>query len=191
LLFARHRDFEEAMKYSENAANQDHEGASYAFGIRFRDGEGIVQDFEKNGRLLEQTADLGHIDSEFALAELLREHLDDVSTAVWQCKQQADRDEIDQTVRVEALRWYGILLHRGEGIEHNIDESIEYLQSAATSGHSIAQFELGELFLYLRPNLSIAKIWFQLVMSQGHDEARCRYVMLLRNGDIEENDPEV
>jgi TPR repeat protein len=158
--------------------------------MKFRVGDRSVPDSEKGRRFLEQASELGHVDSQFALAELLREHYRNVSTTVRYSKRVSDREEIDRTIRVQALRSYGILLHHDKGIDDNIDEISRYLLSAARSGDLIVQFELRELLFDDRQDLSDSKECLRPAMVQGHDGGRCRYVMLFQNELIEENDPE-
>jgi TPR repeat protein len=189
-LFDSDRDLSEAIEYLKNAANQNHSKASYLYGLILRDGIGVEQDIDKSRIYLGQAAECHDVNAQFALAELLRETRHDLGTAARYYKGLADRTDVInfRLISVSAMRWYGVLLHHGEGIDQDINQSQLYLTRATAYGDPLAQYELGELFFQHRLDYQRAAFLFTLAAFQGHDEACYRLAMMIRNGDIDYED---
>ena len=69
----------------------------------------------------------------------------------------------------------GLRLLRGDGVERNTYQAIEWMRKAGGRGHGAAQFELGRMYLVgieeMGPDPAEAETWLTLAAAQGNKEA--------------------
>lgn len=129
------KDYFEAARWLEPAAEKGQPEALHNLGILYKRGQGVKQDRAKALVLFQRAAELGHGPSQFKLA-LIRftegdTKLDAAAAAQWMTKAAHNG-------QVEALSFLGLFYGTGTGVEKDIVEAYKWLSIAADLGDSSA-----------------------------------------------------
>lgn len=164
-------DFQEALSIWRPLAEQGDARAQNNLGILFRNGEGLVQDFEQARAWLLRSAAQGHAQAQYSLGMMY-----DSGYGV------AQND-------AEAMRWYqqaaalgnadaqynvGVLYAEGRGVSKNLAEAARWYGQAAQLGHANAQNILARMYLEgegIAQNREEAERLFRLAAAQQHGDA--------------------
>ncbi len=164
-------DFATALSLWRPLAEQGVANAQNNLGILYRNGEGLLQDFDEARRWLQLAAAQGHARAQFSLGMMY-----DFGQGVAQNPQQA-------------LIWYqqaaaagdadaefniGTLHAEGRGVPQNASEAARWYRQAAEQGHANAQAVLGRMYLRgegVAQDREEARRLLQLAAEQGHSDA--------------------
>lgn len=164
-------DFTTALSLWRPLAEQGVANAQNNLGILYRNGEGLLQDFDEARRWLQLAAAQGHARAQFSLGMMY-----DFGQGVAQNPEQA-------------LIWYqqaaaggdadaefniGTLHAEGRGVPQNAGEAARWYRLAAAQGHVNAQAVLGRMYLRgegVPQDRDEARRWLQQAAEQGHGDA--------------------
>ncbi|MEZ5527783.1 MAG: HAD family acid phosphatase [Gammaproteobacteria bacterium] len=163
--------FAEALAIWRPLAQQGDARAQNNLGILYRNGEGVVQDYDLAREWLLRAAAQGWARAQFSLGMM------------YDFGQGLARNE------QEAVRWYELaaaqddadaafnlagLYSEGRGVSRNLEQAALWYGRAAALGHANAQNVLGKIYAegrYLPQNLEEAERLFRLAAQQGHSDA--------------------
>lgn len=136
-LFARSMEAEEAFKWLEKAANQNHPKALYCLGDCYERGIlGCPQDDKEAFKWYLLGAEKGDGDSQYKIGEFYKEgkgcDKDDKKAFYW-IKRAAKKGDM------KPLYQLGIYYYHGQGVDKNFKKASKCLKTAAKKGHPDAQ----------------------------------------------------
>ncbi|MCP5329731.1 MAG: SEL1-like repeat protein [Pseudomonadales bacterium] len=168
--------FAEALAIWRPLAQQGNARAQNNLGILYRNGEGVVQDYDLAREWLLRAAAQGWARAQFSLGMM------------YDFGQGLARNE------QEAMRWYELaaeqddadaafnlagLYQEGRGIPRNLEQSIRWYGRAAALGHANAQNVLGQMYATgegVAQDLAEAQRLFRLAAQQDHSAAHANLV---------------
>ena len=175
------------LKYPEaadlllKAAEQGDACAQQFLGSRFEKGKGVKQDDEKAFMWYRKSALQGYLPAQFDLGYSYEYGLG-----------------VEKNL-TKALKWYRIVAEKDDPNAHfrlflnseNLDESTQWLFSAANLGHSESQYRLAKMYMSgnrVDQNIVQAKSWFLKSAQRGHLNAQFELGMInLRRAELTEN----
>lgn len=166
------KEYEQAVKYYESAAEQGHSGAQYCLGCCYDSGEGVEIDEPEAARWYRKAAKQGHVWAQYNLGCCY-----DAGEGVCQSPQ-------------EAARWYRLAAEQGfadaqfnlgdcyefgKGVPRDYKEAFRWYLKAANQGHLRSQVQLWisyENGWGVTQNSEAAYFWCRKVAEQGNAEAQ-------------------
>jgi TPR repeat protein len=168
---------------SDGSAVTDNEAdRSYRLGLKYMDGDGVVQSDTKATEQFRLAADRGVADAQFMLGLLHqtgRGVAKDSAAAFQWFRRAAEQGH------VEAQFFVGMAFMRGRGVRQDDREAIAWLTRAATANHTGAQYELGVSYATARGvarDDRAAIDWFEKAAALGHPEAQYFAAQSYSNG---------
>lgn len=182
------RDFEEAARWWQRAAEQGDAESAYNLGTLYQDGEGVEADpFESarwmrraRGGSLEAKRELERLESSGALLEADPK----AAFAFYLADAQAGH--------AAAQRLVGLMLRDGHGVESDVTAAFHWLQESAHQGDVEAEGALGSLYDegrgVARDPLK-ALVWFEKAAAKGHAGAQFNLGSMYLHGNGVPADP--
>jgi 5'-nucleotidase (lipoprotein e(P4) family) len=165
-------NFTEALAIWRPLAEQGNARAQNNLGILYRNGEGLVQDYEASRLWLLQAAAKGHARSQFILGTMYdygQGVAQDYATALRWYLQAAASGDVDAQFNI------AVLYSSGRGVASSPAEAARWYALAAEQGDSNAQNILGRMYMSgegVEKNEQEALRLFKLAAAQGHELAR-------------------
>ena len=133
------KDYGEAVRLYQLAANQGHAGARCNLAACYEEGTGVDKDCERAVRLFQLAADQGHADARFYLAFLYEE-----GTGVGKdCERAAQLYQLAAAQgHAHAQNNLGCCYWEGKGVAKGCERAAQLFQLAADQGHAEARFNL-------------------------------------------------
>ena len=137
------KNYEEAVKWYEKAAEQGYSMAQVNLGNIYYDGKGVEQNYEKAVELYKKAAEQGNAIAQYNLA-----------------LKYVRGQGVEQNYE-EAVKWYrqsaeqgymyaqcnlGYMYEVGNGVEQNLEEAVMWYRKAAEQGFAVAQKNLGDMY---------------------------------------------
>lgn len=175
-----------------------HAGAQWLVGLAHANGRGAPRDLAEGMRLLQQSAEQGHTNAQYDLAELLlaQPGAANHARAVRWLSTAAQRHHLPAMYRLGMLYRDGELgtgasaAARSRKSPH-LTSAMEWLTRAAERGHADAQYELGQMHaqgLGTIQDFELALRWYLLAAAQGHAKAQFNLGFLHSYGQGVEQD---
>ncbi len=145
--------------------------AAYEVALRFAEGKGVPQDFEKAARWFERASSVGVVPAQFRLGTLHEKGLvgkKDINLARELYAKAADRGN------AKAMHNLAVLDADGGDRGPNYKSAAHWFRKAAERGVADSQFNLGILFargIGVEQNLAESYKWFALAAAQGDADA--------------------
>ncbi len=117
----------------------------YELGVKYMNGDGVEQSFEKAAELYEKAAALGLAEAQKELAVCYHcgfGVLPSSETAAYWYQKAADQGHIDATCSLASCYQFG------DGVKEDAKKAAELYEKAAVAGHSDAQRLLGDCYLH-------------------------------------------
>lgn len=165
-------DYATALSLWRPLAEQGVANAQNNLGILYRNGEGLLQDFDEARRWLQQAAAQGHARAQFSLGMMYdfgQGVAQNTPQALIWYQQAAAQGDADAQFNI------GTLYSEGRGIAQDASEAARWYQQAAEQGHANAQAVLGRLYLAgegVSQDREEARRWLELAAAQGHTDAQ-------------------
>jgi 5'-nucleotidase (lipoprotein e(P4) family) len=165
-------DFATALAIWRPLAEQGVAKAQNNLGILYRNGEGLIQDFNEARRWLQTAAAQGHARALFSLGMMYdfgQGVAQNTPQALIWYQQAAAQGDADAQFNI------GTLYSEGRGIAQDASEAARWYQQAAEQGHANAQAVLGRLYLAgegVSQDREEARRWLELAAAQGHTDAQ-------------------
>jgi uncharacterized protein len=165
--------------------------AQHELGVKYREGDGVTQDYKKAMQLFRPLAEKGHGDSQFNLGQMYKDGNgvpQDYEEAIKWYRKAADQG------LAEAQYNLGVMYDKGTGVTQDYEVAVKWYRKAAEQGHAWCQCILG--FMYKNGKGVIqdyeeTEKWLRLAADQGVVEAQFMLgiQMFLRGGlsDMEES----
>ncbi len=166
---------EQARKYYELAAKQDHPYALYALGIWAIE----LEHYKQAEFYLERTANQQYALAAYTLAKILDEHDPKHPRKALEWFMVAAKQG-----HIEAAYYVGLYYQNGKGVEQNISEAIKWYEKAAIKNDRDALYHLAMILIRLED-----KEWttiFELLMraaKQNHPNAQYNLAVMYQKGD--------
>ena len=163
-------------------AEQGHANAQHSLGARYRDGQGVPQDYAEAVRWYRLAAEQGHANAQNSLGYR------------YQHGQGVPQDY------AEAVRWYRLAAEQGhanaqaslggryrdgQGVPQDYAEAVRWYRLAAEQGHANAQNSLGYRYQHgqgVDQDYAEAVRWYRLAAEQGHANAQASLGGRYRDG---------
>ncbi|MCV0368706.1 MULTISPECIES: tetratricopeptide repeat protein [Filomicrobium] len=179
-----------ALKLAEAAAAKGEAAAHTLIGRIYSEGHGVRPDNEVAARWYTRGAELGDVNSMFAIAIMLAEGRGvekDLAAAATMFEKAA------QTGHPEANYNLGLLFLNGTGKPENPLRAAKHIAYAAEQGVAAAQYDLSALYQSgtgVEPDAYQAATWISRAAAQGMAAAQYDYaVMLLSGKGINKDEP--
>ena len=180
-------EYDEALKWYRDAADQEHAGAQFCLGRQHED-EG---DYAATVEWYHRAAVQGHVDAQFEIGNLYHEGMPSHEEAAeeW-LRKAAVRGHVEAQFILGVILAFGY----GDGLTVDGDEAVTWLRKAADRGHVEARFTLGQIYSRggerMPDDPVISHMWFTLAESPGpHKRALAAKQMIERDmtsSEIEE-----
>ena len=166
------RNYEEAAKWFQLAAEQGHAKAQFNLGVMHSNGQGVELNHETAAEHYRRAANQKHAGAQHNLGLLyligrgVSQHYKEA--AKWhEC---AANQEI-----VSAQSNLGVMYEQGRGVSQNSETAVKWYRRAAGQGHSVAQYNLGVSYLKglgkLPQSVVYAHMWINLSATSGDEES--------------------
>jgi TPR repeat protein len=165
------KDYAEALKWSQKAANQDDPLGQLTLGIIYSGGFGVLEDLTKAAGLFRKAAEFGLASAQDLFANALwygRGIYPDKTEAVKWWQRAANHGNLNSQVML------GRSLLIGEGTAQNYGEGIRWTRLAAEQGHWYSQGLLGSKYALgdgVPQDYVQAYFWLVLSAAQGNKDA--------------------
>lgn len=178
----RAKDYPEAVRWYQMAAEQGHASAQYNLGHAYEYGKGVPRDYNAAVNWYRKAAEQGHAGAQNNLGyayEYRKGVPKDYNTAIsWYCK-AAEQGE------AAAQNNLGYAYNYGHGVPKDLKTAIMWFRKAAEQGHAPAQNNLGYAYEYghgVSKDGKSAEMWYLKAAEQGHSVAQFNLAMLYEDG---------
>ena len=162
------KNYEEAVKWYEKAAEQGYPMAQVNLGLMYDDGRGVEQNYEKALELYRKAAEQGHITAQNIIGNMYE-----------------NGRGVEQNYE-EAAKWYrkaaeqgnsaaqnnlGLMYYYGKGVEEDDKKALEWYRKAAEQGNTAAQNNIGLMYengYGVEQNYEEAVKWYRKTAEQGN-----------------------
>ena len=191
LEFELQGDYENALKFYKQAAEQGDINAQLNIGHIYRSGRSGEKKPQLAAKYYLQAAEQGAVGAQRRLGDMY-EFGDGVAqnfslAAEWYRK-AADQGDAGAQWRLAQL------YENGKGVDFDIDTALYWYLKADKQNSSAAQWRIGTIYLFgtgLQPNYSLAKEWFEKAIAQcDHPCAHLFLGYMCRDGLINNASPE-
>jgi len=163
------QDYQEAVKWFTQAAEQGNAGAQFALAVMYRLGEGITQDYEEAAKWLAKAAEQG-----IALAQFLLGGSYKNGQGVPQDYEEAAKwyTRAAEQGNANAQLLLGGSYEKGQGVPQDYKEAVKWYTEAAEQGNASAQYALGLMYWTgkgVLEDYAEAYKWFILAGTNGVD----------------------
>ncbi|KAF9900305.1 hypothetical protein EC991_007647 [Linnemannia zychae] len=182
------RDYQAAMEWYIQAANQEHAGAQNDIGFMYEVGLGVPQDYAAAMNWYQKASDQGSAAAQYNIGFMYRYGLgvsQDYSAAMEWYLKAANKGHS------EALNNIGELYDNGLGVPQSDSLTMEWYRKAADQGSSIAQYNVGMMFEIgqgVPIDIEEAKEWYRKADAGGHTGATEKFNKLEHNGEEQKQD---
>lgn len=184
-----------AMSVSAQSLDQDqaeagHATAQYALGMRYRDGDGVLQSFTQAADWLTKAAKQGYAPAQNMLAQHLFEGLGIPQD------QQAALNWFEKAARTGQAQFqydFGSALQAATGALQDLPRAAQMYQLAAEQGHQDAQVSLGVMYqngIGLQKDLPRARNLYEGPAANGHAKAQNNLGLMYVRGEGVQQDYE-
>ncbi len=163
------QDYQKAKTLFESAAAQNYSSAQYFLGQIYFHGHGVKRDYKKALEWYEKAATQKHVPAMLRAAQFHKLGYgvkENNLEALKYYKQAALLESADARFQL-AMMYYGI--------DGDMKKVIGLLHEAATNGHKMAQYNLGQFYRHgigvTHDNL-LAWVWFRIALHHGNDTAK-------------------
>ena len=154
------KDYEEAVKWYQEAADQGDEEAQNILGDCYRFGWGVEKDYEEAVKWYQEAADQGNADAQRCLGDCYRfgngVEKNEKKAVEWY-REAADQGD------AEALKLLGDCYRNGDCVAQNKSEAIEWYHKAAAQGNIVSMATLGKCYYTgegVKQDDALAYEWF-------------------------------
>lgn len=164
-------DYKQSTMWLRKAADQNHRYAQFELGLKFQEGEGVVQDYNQAAIWYRKAAEQGLSWAQVNLGEMYQNGQglvqDYKQAAAWY------RKAAEQGLGAAQLQ-LGNLFYLGQGVIQDYNQAVVLYHKAAEQGLPSAKYNLGLMYHYgqgVPQNYIEAHKWFNLAGSQGNSES--------------------
>jgi TPR repeat protein len=178
-----------AAQWFLKAAHQDHLEAQYRLGEMYQNGIGVESNTREAKMWLSKAAGKGLQKASKALEDILRAEEQSIlakelqslkNSPIYPYLLSANKGDTGAKYKV------GVMYLEGANAPQDTQEGIRWLQSAANSNHTLAQLELGKIYLSGRPSIEkdyvIAMKWLEKAAESGDPNAQFHLANMYRKG---------
>ena len=158
---------QEALRQLEALASKGFSPAAYQLGLSYREGLGVLRDWERAEQWLFRAAELKNSAAEYSLGKLFEEQKQMQCALAWYVK-AAEHGESFAQYRL------GKLYAQGRDVPQDLPLAQKYFTQAAEGGNPYAQYALGKLYLggsEIPRDRTQAERWLGAAAAQGHPYA--------------------
>lgn len=172
LWYYRRKNYGDAAKWFQNAANKGHLEAQFTFGRMLETGRGVPKEISEALKWYFKAAEGGfsiaqnNLGSMYRFGEGVSKDYD--KSMKWYLKSAAQGNATAQFN-------IGAMHERGDGVPRDSIEAVKWYRRAAEQGHEFAQNNLGAMYadgIGLPKSRVDAYKWFNLAAANGHANAR-------------------
>lgn len=167
--FTDYEKIQKAIRWLEEAAEQENTFAEYALGKLYAEGDVLAKDMEKALFYLHRAAKAGNAYAQYRIGRLyLEDEYKDMEKALHYLTRSAKQKHDLAAYRL------GKLYLAGEEVEKNTELALQYLESSAHAGNQYAQYVLGKVYLTGRDvpqDREKSYAYFMLSAEQGNEYA--------------------
>ncbi len=181
-LYFNNKDYAQAMKWYQEAANNDNPAAQNKIGELYKEGLGVKQDYLTAANWFVKSAAKRYDPAQLNLGVLYENGLGlakDYSNAMGLYVQAARQGNAVASYKA------GYFLQNGLGADKNIKSAIGWYKKAAEAGNVDSLLALGWICLKGlsdEPNYNAARIWYSRAANSGNAEAQNMLGYLYQNG---------
>ena len=139
----------DAIEQLHRIAEDGHEGAQYALGKLYRDGDRVKRDLAEAIRWFTRTAERGNEYAQYALGKLLLERGNTKAALEWLEKSAVQGNQYAQYT-------LGKLYLLGKEVPRDREQAVEWLTKSAAQGNTYAQFFLNQMDQFRDPSVGMA-----------------------------------
>lgn len=172
------KDYQQALYYYQQAANQGLAQAQYQLASMYTDGHGVKQDDRQAAQWYRPAAEQGHKQAQTRLGYMYSKGL-----GLKQSNAQAlnwYRKAAEQSVMTAQYN-LAYMYDKGQGVRQNYPQAAFWYEKAAEQGDADAQNNLGKLYengLGVIKDITKAKALYRQAASQGHQAAKINLLIL-------------
>ncbi|MGB8261911.1 MAG: serine/threonine-protein kinase [Terracidiphilus sp.] len=163
-----------AKKPPSNAEAPEDAAAQNRLGLKYRDGDGVEQDYAEAARWFRKAAELGDADGQVNLGwmyEMGWGVTQNDAEAARLFRKAAEQGNADGRVNL------GLMYEEGLGVAQNHAEAVRWYSMAAEQGDMGGQYNLGQAYfdgIGVSQDYTEAVRWFRKAAEQGNAEAQLR-----------------
>jgi hypothetical protein len=169
---ATERKFVEEVKQYQLGANRGDANAEYELGLKYLQGQGVLQDYAQANYWYQKAADQGLAKAKYAIGNSYlygRGVTQSYSDAlVWYRKAADQGDAFAQ----DAI---GLMYYHGNGVPQSYSEAMGWCRKSADQGHAKAEYNVGYFYsrgLGVPKDREEANRWYRKAASQGDEYAQ-------------------
>ena len=153
--------------------------AQYELGLRFYEGDGIPQDYQKAMQWFRKAAAQGNFDAQYSIGLMYQSGngvTQNVAEAIQWFRKGGEQGHVLSEVAL------GLCYFDAGGGEANDAEALRWFEKAAADGNAAGEFYLGLCYLRgvgVKRDLSQATGWFTKSAEQGDPNAQCNLGLIL------------
>ena len=188
------KNFMEALKWLQKAANQGDSEAQCFIGVMYEKGEGVTKDYSQALKWFQKAANQGYAPAQYhAVSLYYNGHgvaKNEAQVQVWfkkafpSLKKAADQGDSEAQSRT------GLMYENGWGVAKDYSQAMSWFQKAANQGNAEAQCTIGVMYEKgegVTKDFRQALSWFQKAADQGNAQAKSNIDVMLQNGWVELN----
>ena len=178
-----------AAQWFLKAARQEHLEAQFKLGEMYKDGIGVETNTKEAKLWLSKAAGKGLEKASNALQDILRAEEQNIlakelqslkNSPIYSYLLSANQGDTGAKYKV------GVMYIEGEDAPQDTQEGIRWLQSAANNDHTLAQLELGKIYLQGAPSMEkdylMAMKWLEKAAQNGDSDAQYHLGNMYRKG---------
>ncbi|MCH9844941.1 MAG: sel1 repeat family protein [Alphaproteobacteria bacterium] len=169
------QDYQKAKELFESSAAQNYAPSQYFLGQIYYHGHGVTRDYQKALDWYKKAAAQKHVPAMLRVARFYQLGYgvaEDENEALEYYKKAALLGSADARFQL-AMMYYGV--------DGNITKVIALLHEAASNGHMMAQYNLGQFYRHgigLEHDNLLAWVWFNIALHHGNDKAESDIVAM-------------
>lgn len=177
----------EAVKWFQQAAEQDNAEAAYELGLAYLDGNGATRNLKMAKQWLERAAGQGLLRARVTLRDIARDENGNGIDALANLKNSATQPFFQAATSGDANAQYefALMLFKGDPVPRDARQALYWMRRAAEQDNVNAQMYLGEAYTRgtdVDGDLSEAAAWYSRAARLGNAEAQFRLGDLYRLG---------
>lgn len=176
------KDYGEALRWFQKAANQGYAPAQCDIGAMYRDGKGVAKDYVQALSWFQKAAAQGGAEARYSIGRAYENGYgvkkDPSQALVWY-------EEAAAQGYAEAQYSIGWAYENGYGVKKDLSQALVWYEKAADQGNVAAQTDIGVMY---RDGYGVAKdyvqalSWFQMAAEQGNAAAQTDIGLMYRDG---------
>ena len=165
MQYVKSREYEKAIKYFEDAADDNHIEALYNLGFMYHNGYGVTKDEKKALKFLKKAGYAGNVDAASYLGAIFSSKKDYKQSMKWLLK-AAELGDVD------SMKFVMMMYNSGVGVKKNIKEAFKWLLKAAESGDVECMHDLAATYYngFMKVDVDVKKSieWYKKAAKKGY-----------------------